>query len=62
MAKKHMIVITNNSLWKQIKIAAAMDGVGTSHWIEVAIKEKLKALSKDINVFLTTDFDDEVKL
>ncbi len=57
-----MIVIEDNKLWKQIKIAAAMDGIGTSHCIEVAIKEKLKAMSKDINVFLTTDFDDEVKL
>lgn len=62
MPKKHMIVIEDNKLWKQIKIAAAMENIGTSRWIEQAIKEKLKAMSKDINVFLTTDFDDEVKL
>ncbi len=62
MPKKHMIVIEDNKLWKQIKVAAAMDGMGTSRWIEAAVKDRLKAMSKEINVFLTTDFDDEVKL
>ena len=53
-----MIVIRDNKLWKQIKIAAVMSGVGSSRWIEQAIKEKLKADEKEINVFLTTDFGD----
>jgi len=59
---KHMIVIKDNKLWKQIKIAAVMENIGTSRWIEQAIKDKLKAIDREINVFLTTDFDDEVKL
>lgn len=62
MAKKHMIVIQDLKLWKRIKVAAAMNNVGTSHYIEAAIKEKLAKDDKEINIFLTTDFDDEVKL
>ena len=62
MPNKHMIVIKDNKLWKRIKVAAAMSGVGTSRYIEQAIKEKLVKDDKEINVFLTTDFDDEEKL
>ena len=38
-----------------------MEGIGTSHWIEQTIKEKLAALDTEINEFLTKDFDNEVK-
>jgi hypothetical protein len=62
MPNKHMIVIRDNKLWKQIKIAAVMAGMGSSRWIEQTIREKLIAQSTEINEFLTKDFDNEVKL
>lgn len=61
MAIKHMIVIKDPKLWKQIKIAAAMEGTGTSLWIEKTIKEKLAANNREINEFLLKDTDDGVK-
>ncbi len=62
MAIKHMIIVKDLKLWKRIKVAAAMNNIGTSQYIEQAIKEKLAKDDKEINIFLTADFDDEVKL